>query len=719
MHTRVTTGEATVGAQPTAAGTGPRTTERSTSTRNVFRPDIQGLRAIAVGVVVLYHLWPTRLRGGYIGVDVFFVISGFLMTNHLWREAQTLGTISLTRFYARRGLRLLPAAILVLICTAVASLLFLPDNRWGNTFQQLIASAAYVENWLLARNSVDYLLQFAPDSPVQHFWSLSVEEQFYAIWPVVILATVCTMTRIRRNAPLVIRRRAVVVSLSTLLVASLAFSMYDTATSPKQAYFVTPTRVWEFAVGGLCALLAVDWATWSRVLLGWLGVVGIVVASFFYVKATPFPGYAALLPVVGAAAVIMGAQSRSPWSASWWLSLRPMTVVGDISYAIYLWHWPMLLLVPLALNRSLTLQLKLVILAATLVVSWLSTHLMETPLRRSRYLKTRRWPSLAFATAGVAAMVGAAVLASSIFEARVEAATARFTTTVAPGACHGAAVFDKDAHCGSVFGDGPIMAPALAVKDQSNKEYTRCDSWLDTREVHQCAFGPDDAPVRVAIVGDSHAEQWLGAIELLAAQGRWRAKTYFKSSCMFADAVRVIPSEPKQWQQNCTDWQKDVIARVVADTSIDYVIVAAFGSAYTIIPADGAPAKPTTMEDAFRSMWRKVTDSGKKVVVIRDTPSTSSLSIPECVERNMDNFHACSLPREKALTPDPVAGFAVNAGDPNIVMIDLSDGICDSSWCYGIAGNVIVYRDTNHLTWQYAESLAPRLWSEFTAATTR
>jgi peptidoglycan/LPS O-acetylase OafA/YrhL len=684
-----------------------------------FRPDIQGLRAVAVGVVVLYHLWPKRLSGGYVGVDVFFVISGFLISSHLWREASARGTIGLRAFYARRALRLLPAAILVLICTAVASLLVLPEARWATTFAELVASAAYAENWLLAHNAVDYLLQFAADSPVQHFWSLSVEEQFYAGWPLLILTCLWAMTRLRPHASPTARRRVVIAALATVFMASLAYSIYATATEPKQAYFVTPTRVWEFAAGGLCALLALHPTRWrhARATLGWLGLAAILTASATYLKATPFPGYAALLPVLGTAAVLLATQGRTPLSVSWWLSLRPATALGDISYAVYLWHWPILVLLPMALHQTLNFRLRIIILAATLTVSWLSTNLVETPLRRAPALRVRRWPSLAIALSSVAAMTAFAFLGSVMFQARVDAAAARFTTQVATNArCHGAAVFDPGANCPSPFGEGPIMAPALAIKDQSNSEYARCDTWLDKREIHQCDFGPDSAPIHVAVIGDSHALQWLGAVELLGQQGKWRAKTYFKSSCPFADAIRVIPGEAIELQQNCTQWQKDVIAQVVKDTTIDYVLVTAFSHAYAMVPANGGPATPTTVDEAFRSMWKKITDSGKKVVVLRDTPSTLTMSIPECIERNMDDFYKCAVPRDKALVPDPISQSVVNAKDPHVVGIDVNGGICDARYCYGLAGNVIVYRDTNHLTWQYAETLAPRLWTEFQKA---
>lgn len=686
-----------------------------------FRPDIQGLRAIAVMVVVLYHLWPTRITGGYVGVDVFFVISGFLITSHLWREVQAHGSIRMRTFYARRALRLLPAAILVLACTAIASYLILPSARWDNTFTQLIASAAYVQNWVLARNSVDYLLQWSPDSPVQHFWSLSVEEQFYAFWPLLIIVAVWVVTRVRRQATITVRRRAVTTALTILLLASFAYSVYDTAVDPKQAYFITPTRVWEFAAGAICGLLVLDAGRWlrARAVLGWLGVAGILAASLLYVKQTPFPGYAAALPVLSTAAVILAAQSNSPLSASWWLSLRPAKMIGDISYAIYLWHWPLLVLVPVALKLdSLNFGTRVSILAATLALSLFSTHLIENPLRRNEFLRTRRWPSLAFAASGVAAMVAASMIASSVMQARIDAAAAHFSDAAASGApCQGAAVFDPANNCPSKVGQGRVISPALASTYQgTDGGYDICDTALDKTEIESCQFGPKDSPIRVALVGDSHGLHWLGTVTKLGREGKWFAKTYYKASCPFSDALRVIPDEQKERQQRCVDWSEKVTAEIVNDAEIDYVIVAAYGSAYSFVPADGSPATADTAAEGWLSRWKRLTDAGKRVVVVRDTPITKNVSMPECVERNIDDLSKCNLPRSEATPPDPISDTAKRANDPHIGTMDLTRGFCDENWCYGVAGNLIVYCDTNHLSWHYAESLAPLYWTEFQKA---
>ncbi|MFI6763362.1 acyltransferase family protein [Micromonospora sp. NPDC050417] len=697
--------------------TGASTVRPDRTQKDKFRPDIQGLRAIAVGVVVLYHLWPQRLSGGYVGVDVFFVISGYLITSHLWRETRDHGRIALRSFYARRALRLLPASLLVLACTALASLLILPDARWDNTFKQIVASAAYVENWQLARNSTNYLLQDAADSPVQHFWSLSVEEQFYAAWPLLIIATVWLVARLRTAASENVRRRSIMAALSLLLIASLVYSVYATETAPNLAYFITPTRVWEFALGAMCALLVLHKAKWLtfRTILGWLGLTAILFSAYFYTKNTPFPGYTALLPTLGAAGLIVAPQHQSPTSVSWWLSRRPATWIGDISYAVYLWHWPLLILVPMALDQDLSMMLRLAILAATIVISWLSTYLFETPVRQHNFLRSRRWPSLAIATGGVAAMVAVLLVSSIIFQARIKAAEERFTNAIGEP-CFGAAVFDEGASCSSIFGEGPLMSPSLAVKDQSNPEYKRCSDWVDTKAIVSCEFGRQDSPVRVALVGDSHALQWLGAVERLAEQGRWHITTFIKTSCALADGVRDLPSHPLEYWQNCATWGQDVTQRLVADEHLDAVIITANTSEYKFLPVNNGQDSNDRANEAFRSVFQKITSSGKKVVVIRDTPNTNLVPMPECVGSNPNNLYECTLPRAEGLPRDPLSESTLNTGDPNLHLIDLSDGFCDDERCYGVAGNVIVYRDTNHLTWQYAQTLAPRLWTEFSQA---
>ncbi|MFL6060894.1 MAG: acyltransferase family protein, partial [Marmoricola sp.] len=328
------------------------TAPESTGTARAVRTDIQGLRAIAVSLVLVYHLSPKSLTGGFAGVDVFFVISGFLITLHLLenipRRPRDLAT-----FWSRRVRRLLPASLLVLASTLIASRLLSPETQWENTARQVRASALYFVNWLLSNDAVDYLAADNAPSPVQHFWSLSVEEQFYFVWPVLILL-LAAIARLLRRKPLPF----VLGGLVVVVAASLIYSVHITGTNPQAAYFVTPARVWELGVGALLATVKLlrpgrmrhEFAT-PLALLG-LAAIGYTAAT--YTGSTPFPGWQAAVPVLGTAAVIAAQPEHGPGSPGPILALRPIQFLGDISYSVYLWHWPLVVFVPQLTDRPLS-----------------------------------------------------------------------------------------------------------------------------------------------------------------------------------------------------------------------------------------------------------------------------------------------------------------------------------------------------------------------------
>lgn len=332
-----------------AGRTGVSTVGRDKRTR--FRTDIQALRALAIAVVVLNHLWPTRLTGGYVGVDVFFVISGYLITAHLLGELARTGSIRLGRFYARRIRRLLPAALFVLAVSAVLVAIFLPYPRWLRNAAEIAASAAYVENWALAALSVDYSAANAAASVAQHYWSLSVEEQFYILWPLLILAAALGARAFLRS---VNAGRTLVIFVSLVAGASLAASVLFTAAAPSAAYFATFTRAWEFGVGALIALAPATWRLRRRIanVLAIAGFIAILWSAFVYDDSTAFPGSAALIPVLGTAAIIAaGTRNDDLWHSAI-TARRPIQWLGNVSYSLYLWHWPLIVLAPFALRTE-------------------------------------------------------------------------------------------------------------------------------------------------------------------------------------------------------------------------------------------------------------------------------------------------------------------------------------------------------------------------------
>ncbi|GGS39473.1 acyltransferase family protein [Streptomyces violaceus] len=345
---------------------------------HVLRLDIQGLRAVAVGLVVLAHAGVSQVSGGYIGVDVFFVISGFLITSLLLRELSLTGRVSVRSFCARRALRLLPVSSLVIAVTLGGAWLFLSKARLAEYAGDALASALYAVNFRLAAAGTDYLAQNSPPSPFQHFWSLAVEEQYYLVWPLLLLLT----WRVARG-----RRRLVAVPLGVLCVGSYAAGVLVTNSSAPWAYFGSLTRAWELGAGALLALGTGRLERLPATLaapLTWLGLACVTLAAIWYDDETPFPSYHALLPVAGTALVLAGGCAPTPHGAGWLLGRRPLVWLGGLSYGWYLWHWPLLVIAPAALGRAdgtAGVPLSLGLSVAALGLAWLTLRLIENPVR--------------------------------------------------------------------------------------------------------------------------------------------------------------------------------------------------------------------------------------------------------------------------------------------------------------------------------------------------
>jgi peptidoglycan/LPS O-acetylase OafA/YrhL len=345
------------------------------------RPEIQALRALAVALVVVYHLWPVRLPGGYVGVDVFFVISGFLITQHIVRDLDA-GTFTLARFYLRRARRLLPAAGVVLLSVSVATALLLPPSWWMDTAWQVAASLGYGQNWLLISVDVGYLIPTRPPGPVRHFWSLSVEEQFYLLWPVMLLV----VARLAAAVPAARRRQILFASMFVLAAGSFGFGLWLTARNPDDAYYSSAARAWEFAVGGLLGLLP----RWSgrpraRAGLAGLGLAAVGAAGLGATGSAAFPGWAAALPVAGALAVIGAGTSPSRLYPSAVVRSRPVQLAGDLSYSIYLWHWPLIVFWPFLPGAGpLGLPGRLAVLVLSVALAGLTKRLVEDRFRARR-----------------------------------------------------------------------------------------------------------------------------------------------------------------------------------------------------------------------------------------------------------------------------------------------------------------------------------------------
>lgn len=678
------------------------------------RWDVQALRAFAVLAVVLYHLWPNRLPGGFVGVDVFFVVSGFLITGHLVREQAATGRIRLGAFWARRAGRLLPGAFLTLLATGAAVLLLVPSSLWGQYGRELIASTVYLQNWQLASDAVDYLASDNRPSPFQHFWSLSVEEQFYIALPVLLVLLGAVLARARRRDPVLTAR----LLLGTVAVLSLAWSVVQTQTAPGIAYFSTATRAWEFALGGLVATvpLAVARSRRSRAVRTggtWLGVAGLVASVLVITPTTPYPGTAALLPVVSAALVVaLGARSgldvvgRTP----------PVAFVGRTSYAVYLWHWPAVVLLPIVLGHPLGTASKVAVLVGALVLAAASTLLVEEPLRarvRSARVRPRRVAVLGVVASVAVVGLGVGTLAAVQVQ-QVQAAAFAERLTRGDVDCFGAAarIGSDDPCVNPRLADVRVPAPAAAQHDDANSG----DCWSNTTaDFNVCALGPRTGYRKhLLAVGDSHNNALMTAYRAIAEREHWRIDVAGHIGCYFTTAVQQAPTQGytdscQGWKQNAVDWVRQ------HDDELDAVVVTHAATKSPVIVPDGS-SNDATVVDGLVGAWRAATDAGVPVIAIRDNPTARDDVIACLAQMQGPTTGACDLPRDQALAAFDGSEQAVAAVGDRARYVDMTDWYCDRTTCPAVIGGVVTHRDPTHLTATFATTLAPALGDRLSSA---
>jgi peptidoglycan/LPS O-acetylase OafA/YrhL len=654
-----------------------------------FRPDIEGLRAVAVGLVLVYHAGVRQLPGGFIGVDVFFVISGFLITGLLVREVESTGRLSLAGFYARRAKRLLPATALVLVAASVVTWLWLPQTQRAVLGGDIVAAAFYVVNWRLADRSIDYLAEGVVPSPVQHFWSLAVEEQFYVVWPLVILLVVVAARRF--GWPL---RGAMTVGIAVIGIPSLAFSVWKTGHDPAPAFFVTTTRMWELAVGGAVALGA---AHWSRIPAGvarslvWAGLGSLVGAALVIDAATAsWPGSLALVPVLATAAVIVGGSAAARPGARL-LGASPLVWIGGLSYSLYLWHWPMLIAGE-ALWGELGAKKGLVVVAASLVPAWLCHTLIESPVRASTWVavRARRGLMIGAACTAVGVLSGALLVLPSVTS----------DSTAAPGDVLGArAVLDGGSDW---FVDDPVSitpSPDKATSDVPVLYADHCQSPTGETTPRLCEYGDPKGSWTMVLVGDSKAAQWQPALDTIAKREHFRLITLVKGSCAFSDGALLLPrGRPFP---DCATWNTEAMDALLA--ARPSVVVTTQREYRALVDPDdpSSPYSAEAMVDALVSRWQTLEDAGIGVIALAGNPGPPG-ALYECVAEHRHDVSQCSFPA-RAPTADVQAEAANRVDGAHVV--DLNDVICPGGTCPAVMGNVLTYRSTSHLTKTFVDSM--------------
>ena len=721
-----------------------------------FRPDIEGLRSVAVLLVLVYHAKFGVASGGLIGVDVFFVLSGFLITSLLLRELATTGTISLANFWARRARRLLPASGLVLVVTLVAGRVVLDGLSQGDLARDAVAASLFVANIRFWKVGTDYLAEGLQESALLHYWSLAVEEQFYLVWPSILLVLV----RFARAS-----RRTVAAFIGVVWLVSLiacVWLSYDSGTNQSWAFFMLPARAWELLSGAALALTGGVLLRAGRQLtavLGWVGLGAIVAMAVVYDSSPAFPGWVVAIPVVGTMLVINAGSTDVPEGPMLLLRARPLQWIGARSYAIYLWHFPILVLAGVQWGAGgqiggLSVPARVALLAGSVALAAVSQHYIENPVRFSPALAKVPVRSLAMGAWVVLAGIGASVLvlnnppelSAGVVAAEVTlavtpssapvadsapgvtaagpATTAPTTATTVPTtATTVAASAVADASKDNPVALAPLIAanlPALTEATGTSKVPSNLTPSLnsardDLPQVYdngcildvgdnspkQCIYGDANGSVTIVLFGDSHAAEWMPALHKVASQNGWRLIVHTKKACPDAE----IPTDKDPNGTDCAAWRSDVID-LIGGMQPDLVIMSSYR--YKQVGAAAGRNPDQVWKEGIDLTVSKVRPLTTHLMLLGDS-ATPKDDVPSCLAGNVSNVSSCMNSRSGAVRPDRLAVEREVAAKYDADFVPTSDWMCTDAACPVIVGNILMYRDNSHITATAAEFLAPYL----------
>ena len=696
-----------------------------------FRADIEGLRAVPLVAILLFHADVPGVGGGFVGPDEFFIISGFLITGNLWRELSTAGTIQLRRFFGGRARRLLPTSAFIGVVIMIASAILLPPLQARSVMGDGIASALYVGNyWFIARG-VDYFASNVAPSPFQHYWTLGVEEQFYLLWPPMIIVAAWLIRRARRRTGTHANsksanssKRPYLVLLSVITVVSFGLSLWATSAMPPAAYFSLPTRAWDLAVGGLVALTADQWRRLparAATITGWAGLALLVVICNVLSPTTPYPGTAALWPLLGTVMVIGAGCAAPSLGCGRFLAWSPMRAIGRASYSWYLWHWPVLVLAPVLLGHPLGLVGRLAAVLFSGGLGFITLRLIENPLRFAAPL--RRSPLRSLAVGGVATAIAVCVGLVSLLwvpapVGRGTAATAMTITEEPPVTGQDIEQYNAAVQRAFAQVQAAVAESAEMTDVPSNLDPSLADAAGEPQRLFfngclrnflelgqpECAMGDTASKTTVALIGDSNGAMWAPGFQQLATQRHWRLELMAKGNCPLLNLPPIIFGRE---YTECEQWRSEVTARLLKEHPKLVVL-----SAWRRYGAPDVPARFKAYDpawiDSLTHIVQQVHSIGAQVLVLGPIPDPQS-AVPSCVSDYLDDAMACSPLRSQAVNPAGIAAeyAAVRASGGQYA--DVTDLFCTPERCPVIIGNTLVYLDRNHETLEYSKLLAPVL----------
>ncbi|WP_367403962.1 acyltransferase family protein [Kocuria marina] len=647
-----------------------------------FRPEVQGLRAVAVLLVVVYHVFMGRVSGG---VDVFLLISAFFMTLSFVRRIEGGRPLGLGRYWLHTFKRLLPLATVIILFTLALIWLVFPRTDVAEFRSQGVASILYLENWALAANEVNY---YAADhstaSPFQHFWSLSVQGQVFLVWPLIFALAWFVKRRTGRDSIPVLA-----VCFGLVFAASLAFSVVTTATQQEFAYFDTRARLWEFALGSLLAL-AVPYLRVGRglgVLLGWAGFVSMVLVGILVDVQGAFPGWIALWPLLSAAAIIVAGQTGSPIGFDRFLSWGPIVRLGDAAYALYLVHWPLLISYLVVRERSVAgPRSGVALVVVSIVLALLLTKFVENPLKRWKWPEARNWRLALVIVICMGLVLASAGTWSAVERHRTAQLEARAELNN-PGA--------RVLEPGYEF-TGDENAPVLpaSMQDQWVGLPRACEG--EYKSANRTAQGfcrqaeKVENPTKVvAVVGNSHMEQYMGAVIPVAEEENWQLISVLQPGCGFG--VEGQSSTCRDGNEAVMDYLEVLKPDVVMTTSTRSELM------------DGGAEHVVS---GLEELTQDLTEQGSIVVGFRDNPRLD-FDPTRCIAEKGRDDESCRVARQTVLgDTDPASSLD---SIPGFVGIDPTNLICPVDVCAPVIGNVAVWLDSHHLTWDYTRSMAPLL----------
>ena len=654
---------------------------RAPGERPAWRADIEGLRGVAVLLVVLYHAAIPGFTGGYVGVDVFFALSGYLITGLLAAEVEATGRLDLGRFYARRVRRLLPAVAAVLVAVAAFGFAFYSPREQARIAQTALMTAAYVSNVHFAREATDYLAAEAETDPLLHTWSLAVEEQFYLVWPLLVALGLAGLSAFRPSPPAGRPRGALDARRLAWVVGAVGAASFVGALALMEslrthwAFFGSPARAWEFAVGGLGALLPrLRWTprgdrSVGAQVLGWTGLAAVVACGVVYTGRTPFPGWAAVPVVLGTTWALRAGAGQPATALGHVLSWRPLVTLGRLSYSWYLWHWPVLVfadgLYGAGVGKALPLGVRVGLLALSLALAEASYRFVEDPVRHHRALRDHPARGLvlfaALSTFGVVLALGWRTAA------RVEAAQPRHARFAAAG----------------------------------ERAFSSCGDRLRSEAAPvECVLGDTTSATTLVLYGDSHAYQFAAALDQLGREEGWRIQTMVRPGCGAVDATIWNDRLGRDYLE-CDAWRAAAFDRV-DEIAPALTIYSTYAGVYDHVDREA-------WVPATERVFRRLSRASGAVLHLRDPPAPG-FDVPLCLSRHARLWHdpdaACAYSStDDRLNPDVYDAQRVAAGRvPNVVSADLSESVCSSTTCspFGPDGE-IVWADAHHLTDAFSE----------------